>query len=152
MTILRAGRLMRRLNGLTPQAECPDSAGWKHRRIVNPIPPNKNQKNKKERRERNPVYKAETCSRSCSIKWLKKYLSMTELVSHPENYLLCRLVKTKRSHNVLGVHPITYQTVRKSFLENISFRDNNSNLGLHSLYFIAWKFRGFAVEAEKPRN
>ena len=83
-------------------------------------------------REGNLVYIAKTGSRSCPMKWLKKYLSTTGLISQPESYLLCRFAKTKRVHNVLGVHPITYQTARKSFLEHISFLDSNINLGLHS--------------------
>ena len=41
--------------------------------------------------------------------------------------------QNKAWHNVLDVHPITYQTARKSFLEHISFLDSNVNLGLHSL-------------------
>ena len=84
-------------------------------------------------REGNIVFIAKTSTPTCPVFWLKKYLSSTGLQNQPTSYLLCRLAKTKKGHNAIGKHPISYQTARKTFLEHINFLNPENDYGLHSL-------------------
>lgn len=64
---------------------------------------------------------------------LEKYLSSTGLQNQPTRYLLCRLAKTKKGHNAIGKHQISYQTACKTFLEYINFFNPENDYGLQSL-------------------
>lgn len=79
------------------------------------------------------MYIAKTSSATCPVFWLRKYLALTNLKGQSESFLICRLAKTKKGHNVLGHHPISYQTARKSFLDHTEHLATQSAFCLHSL-------------------
>ena len=85
-------------------------------------------------REGHKVYIAKTGKSTCPVHWLKKYLRLMKL-EKPNEFLICRLAKTKKGHNVLGAHAITYPTARKTFLEHLEKVTGKDvkNYGLHSL-------------------
>ena len=86
-------------------------------------------------REGSTVYLARTGTLCCPVYWLDRYLKLTGLVNEPESYLICRLAKTKKGHNVLGHYPLSYNRAREIFMEKIIvvFGDDTKNYGLHSL-------------------
>jgi len=69
-------------------------------------------------REGHTVFIAKSGMSTCPVYWLKKYLSLTNLRNEPESYLICRLAKTKKGHNVLGNHQISYDSARKTFIDH----------------------------------
>ena len=86
-------------------------------------------------REGHIVYISQTDTSTCPFMWLKKYLNVTGLKEDPDAYLICRLAKTKRGHNVLGKHSISYSTARKTFLDHLNAIEAKpkTKFGLHSL-------------------
>ena len=84
-------------------------------------------------REGHVVYVARTGNRTCPHFWLTKYLKQTGLKK--EDYLICRLAKTKIGHHALGQYSISYETARKTFLEHLAqvYPNHNNTIGLHSL-------------------
>ena len=71
----------------------------------------------------------------CPVYWLNKYLDITGLRDFPEGYLICKLYKTKKGHNVHHQSGITYDTARKTFLEHMKklYPNEIKGFGLHSL-------------------
>lgn len=45
------------------------------------------------------------------------YLKKTNLIHEPESFLISRLAKTKKGHRAIGKFPLSYTTVRESFLK-----------------------------------
>ena len=62
---------------------------------------------------------------------------MTLLDQDPENYLICRLAKTKVGYRALGNYPLSYSTIRKHFLTylkpGLPSDQQLSSYSLHSL-------------------
>lgn len=85
-------------------------------------------------REGHVVYIARTGTPTCPFYWIKRYLRKTGLKDEPASYFICRLAKTKRGHNTLGNHNISYDTARKTFLEHLAIiYKKPESYGLHSL-------------------
>ena len=86
-------------------------------------------------REGHIVYISQTDTSTCPSMWLKKYLNVTGLKEDPDAYLICRLPKTKRGHNVLGKYSISYSTARKTFIDHLNAIEAKpkTKFGLHSL-------------------
>ena len=64
---------------------------------------------------------------------MNKYLTSTGIRDQPTSYLICRFAKTKKGHNAIGKHHISYETARKTFLDHINFLNPDNEFGLHSL-------------------
>ena len=86
-------------------------------------------------REGHIVYIAKTGLSTCPFYWIKRYLRITNLKNDKTAFFICRLAKTKRGHNGLGKHQITYPTARKTFLEHLKIVEETpqQKYGLHSL-------------------
>ena len=67
----------------------------------------------------------------CPVSLVKRYIGITGL--SPSDYLICKLVATKKGHNVVGSHHLSYSSTRKVFLELASPLFPSHNLGLHGL-------------------
>ena len=79
------------------------------------------------------VYISSLESEACPVKWLNIYLEKLRL-KDPENFIICRLAKTKKGHSVFRQHSISYAAARNSFLKHLSqIVDDTSIFGLHPL-------------------
>ena len=86
-------------------------------------------------REGNIVYICKSGGQCCPVTWLTRYLNTTGLKSQPEAFLLCRLYKTKKGHNVHGNKGLSYTRAREMFIEHIDllYKEVKGKFGLHSL-------------------
>ena len=87
-------------------------------------------------REGHIVHIARTFSQHCPVQWFSDYLEETGLSNEDENYVICRLAKTKTGHNAHGNRPLSDSTVRDLFNRDIAPICENLEPGsycLHSL-------------------
>ena len=82
-------------------------------------------------REDNLVHISKIASVCCPVATVQKYLRSAKLA--PDDYLICKLVATKKGHNVVGSHRLSYSRTRKVFLEHTKPLFPGYNLGLHGL-------------------
>ena len=86
-------------------------------------------------REGHVVHIAKSGSPSCPVEWVHSYLGATGLKG--EDYLFCRLAKTKVGHNALGRYPISFATMRTTFFKGMEGlwdeAHPKSHYSLHSL-------------------
>ena len=71
------------------------------------------------------------CSPCCPVFLVKEYIKIGGLSS--ADYLICKLVATKKGHKTVGSHPLSYSRTRKIFLELTKPLFPKQNLGLHGL-------------------
>ena len=85
-------------------------------------------------REGHIVMISRTGSSACPVFWLQKYLSLSVLQNNPENFLFCRMSKTKVGHKADGRKPISYTTAREDFTQRMGrITKDGKKYGLHSL-------------------
>ena len=88
-------------------------------------------------RESEIVYVKRLHRPNCPVAITERYTHVTRLNDNPENYLICRLAKTKQGHRAIGTKSISYTTIRENFMSFISeaLQDEKttSTLGLYSL-------------------
>ena len=85
-------------------------------------------------REGNIVYISATGKETCPVFWVDKYLNETKLVG--DDFVFCRLFKTKKGHAAHGDKQLSYDTMRKSFLTHLKTIVGGTEVkkyGLHSL-------------------
>ena len=86
-------------------------------------------------REGHVVHVARTGSPACPFNWVNTYISLTGLKD--EDFLMCRLAKTRVGHNAIGRYPISFSTMRSSFfkgMEGLWGEDHpKGSYSLHSL-------------------
>ena len=82
-------------------------------------------------REGNLVHISKINSICCPVALVKKYLKSAKLKR--SDYLICKLVSTKKGHNVVGAHKLSYSRTRAVFLELTKPLFPGCNLGLHGL-------------------
>ena len=66
-------------------------------------------------REGHIVHVSRTESPYCPVYWTEEYMSESNLVFEPSNFLICRLTKTKASHKAIGKLRLSDTTVRDQF-------------------------------------
>ena len=65
---------------------------------------------------------------------MENFLSSANILHIPEAYIVCKLTKTKKGHNVSVDSSISYSRAREIFLAAMSKITDQPNLfGLHSL-------------------
>ena len=87
-------------------------------------------------REGHILFISRSSSPYCTVGWVERYLKDTKLDSAPENFIICRLAKTKKGHNAIGNRPISYTTVYEYFQEFIvpvCEEISPGSYGIHSL-------------------
>ena len=82
-------------------------------------------------REGNVLYVSELQSRYCPVLNTAAYITVAKL--QPTDYLICKLIKTKKGHKVVGSHRMSNSRIRKAFMNHASPLFPNVNLGLHGL-------------------
>ena len=82
-------------------------------------------------REGNIIYVSEIRSRYCPVAHTAAYITIAKL--EQSDFLICKLAKTKRGHNVVGSHQMSYSRIREVFLEFMRPHFPSINLGLHGL-------------------
>ena len=70
-------------------------------------------------REGHVVFISRSNSPYCTVGWVECYLHDTKLDSEKENFLMCRLPKTKKGHNAIGSRAISYTTIYENFQQFI---------------------------------
>ena len=70
-------------------------------------------------RDGETIYISRTRSKKCPVALTERYIKMTKLIENPENYLICRLRKSKKGHNADGSKPLSYTRIRETFCETI---------------------------------
>ena len=88
-----------------------------------------------QQREGEVVYVCKLGRKKCPVAITEKYVKMTNLDKKQESFLICRLAKTKKSHNALGKYPLSYSRIRENFLELVDSVSEGifAQLWLHSL-------------------
>ena len=88
-----------------------------------------------QQREGEVVYICRLGHKKCPVKITEKYIKMTKLHKNPENFLICRLAKTKKGHKALGKYALSYSRIRENFLELVGAVSEQkvTQLCLHSL-------------------
>ena len=82
------------------------------------------------------MYISRLDSKYCPVKFVQRYLEEAKLniTDDKESFLIARLHKTKKRHNVSKVAGIGYSRAREIFKEYIlPISPEGSNFGLHSL-------------------
>ena len=96
------------------------------------IPKSKNDQH----REGKTLLVAKTGSQFCPVKNLKDYLRISELGAEKENFIICRLAKTRKGHRALGRSHLSHTTIREQFMAKIApicQGIERGNYGPHSL-------------------
>ena len=96
------------------------------------IPKSKNDQH----REGKTLLVAKTGSRFCPVQNLKDYLRITQLGNEGENFIICRLAKTREGHRALGRYHLSDTTIREQFMTKIApicQGIEEGNYGPHSL-------------------
>ena len=65
------------------------------------------------------------------VSMVKGYIKLADL--GPGDYLICKLVATKKGHKVIGSHSLSYSRTRAIFLKFTEPIFPGYNLGLHGL-------------------
>ena len=85
-------------------------------------------------REGHLVFIYRSGSPYCPVTWLQTYLAMTKLDQHQSSHIICRLAKTRTSHNAIGHRPLSDVTVRDNFKSLIApLCTEGQSFSLHSL-------------------
>lgn len=87
-------------------------------------------------REGELVYISRLGQRKCPVGITQRYIESTRLDKNPENFLICRLARTKKGHNAIGNQGLSYSRIRENFKETagIVLEDmGETNVCLHSL-------------------
>lgn len=86
-------------------------------------------------REGNTVYLSKTGTVYCPVYFVKKYICLAKLDTNKDNFLICRLYKTKQGHVGKGDQSISYSRIRENFLELLRpiTKEATNSYGLHSL-------------------
>ena len=82
-------------------------------------------------REGNTIVISKINSLCCPVSMVKGYIKLAEL--RPGDYLICKLVATKKGHKVIGSHSLSYSRTRAIFLKFTEPIFPGHNLGLHGL-------------------
>ena len=82
-------------------------------------------------REGNVTYVSELQSQYCPVLRTAAYITVARL--QPTDYLVCKLVRTKKGHRVVGKHRMSNSRIRKTFMEHATPLFPDVNIGLHGL-------------------
>ena len=87
-------------------------------------------------REGELVYISRLGQWKCPVGITQRYIQSTSLDKNPENFLICRLARTKKGHNAIGNQGLSYSRIRENFKETagIVLEDmGETQVCLHSL-------------------
>ena len=79
----------------------------------------------------NLIYISAIASRCCPVMLTKKYIEQLNL--RRSDYLICKLVATKKGQKAVGEHKMSYSRIRSIFLQYTQPIFKGKNLGLHGL-------------------
>ena len=85
-------------------------------------------------REGHVVHISRTASPFCPVSWTEKYIHKTDLAKDADNYLICRLSKTKSGHKADGRHNLSDTTVRDQFVKEVLPICQKTEPGEYSLH------------------
>ena len=86
-------------------------------------------------REGEIVHLSKLGQRNCPVGITQRYIEMTNLGGNSDNFLICRLASTKKGHNALGKHALSYSRIRENFKQTVGvvLEGMDKNFCLHSL-------------------
>ena len=82
-------------------------------------------------REGNVIYISKTYSKFCAVNITKTYIDLAKLEG--EDFLISKLIITKKGHKVQGSQKVSYSRIREIFVELTTPLFKTSSLCLHSL-------------------
>ena len=85
-------------------------------------------------RQGHVVYISRTGSPYCPVSWTEKYIKKTELAKSDDNYLICRLNKTRSGHRADGRRKLSDTTVRELFAKDVLPICQETESGAYSLH------------------